>query len=335
MDLTRFENFLANHGVPFRYSGQSIVFKECPECGSQKWKVHLYRERKDESIPFMGKCFAGKCGQTFSSISYLIKIGINKDDVYGIHGKSAEANIKSLLPEFKITPTDNQIAKSEITVNVDVSSFFKFEDWDDHPVVKYASKRGLPRALWHKVMINHDSNSVVFLCHDQGKVVGYQERFIYPFNPNMKTKTSLGFKISEFIEEYENPGKKIVVCEGPFTAASAWVLGYHAICTFGSSMSRIQLSKIAKIAQKLGQPVGFALEKKREGHAFVPDPANQKAFERLSKYLFWQGLQVFKLEPDEKDLNDALTKNKKVLEFPVDNEWTSILPSIDALKEFL
>jgi len=320
MELQALENFLDEQGVAYRLSGKSIAFKECPECGSQKWKVLLKVERDDDEKPILGKCMSGKCGQGFSSISYLIKMGIDRDAVFALHGKNPEMNLKGFLPELPNLVPQVPITKpvKEPTPEVDISGFFRFEEWPDHPVVQYSTKRGLPKELWPMVRINHDSNSVVFLCYQGRKVVGYQERFIKPFDPNMKTKTSYGFLVSEFVLEFPNPGKKILVCEGPFTAVAAFVFGYHAICTFGSAMGEKQIARIIAASEANGQPIGMAAES---------DKAGFKAFDRLSKHLFWKNINIFKVVSDEKDLNDALVNGKPVKELTSEGEWEPMLPS--------
>jgi MinD superfamily P-loop ATPase len=125
----------------------------------------------------------------------------------------------------------------------------------------------------------------------------------------MKTRTSHGFKVSEYILEFPNNGN-IAVCEGPFTAASAYSLGYYAICTFGSNISKIKLEKITNIAKRLNKRVGIAIENKSGGI----DLANQKAYDKVVKYMFWQQIETFRIFPYDKDLNDALINGKAVEE---------------------
>lgn len=327
MELRAFEDFLDERGIAYKYSGQSIVFKECPACGSDSWKVHFYKDRTDEHRPFTGKCFGGKCGETFNSAYYLIQLGIPREEVDAIHGRTPEANLKNMLPDLPVlSDQPKEVEEKKPIEPIDISHFFEFKDWPDHPVVQYATKRGLPKELWPFVRINDADNSVVFLCYDGDDVVGYQERFIKPFDPHMKTKTSFGFKVSEFIMELPNPGKKILVCEGPFTAVAAWVFGYHAICLFGSAMGIDQMEKVIYTAKRNKQPIGMAVEN---------DEAGLKAFDKLAKYLFWKNIPVFKVTSDENDLNDTLQSGKTPVELNIDDTWNPVLPTVDAFKDFL
>jgi hypothetical protein len=329
MELEEFENFLDENGIDYKHSGQSIVMKECPECGSKSWKVHFFRERDDNFKPFFGKCFSGKCEKKFSSFSYLISFGIDKSIVYKLHGKDPEVNLKNMLPSIIINEKPKKVVL-EPDIEVNISKFFKISDWPDHPASKYAMKRKLPEDLYSKVYINPDNNSVVFLCYKDGKVVGYQERYIMPINPNMKAKTSYGFKVSEYIMEFANSGD-IAVCEGPFTATSAYSLGYYAICTFGSNISENKLKKIANLAKKLNKKVGIAIENKIENGKLCNDDANLKAYNKIKNFMFWEKIETFKIYPEDKDLNDALINNKRILQLDSENNFNPAIPMFRGL----
>lgn len=311
MELQDFENFLSENDIEFKYSGRSIVMKECPECGSKSWKVHFFKDRLDESKPFWGKCFVGKCEKKYTSYTYLINYGIEKQKVIELHGSDHFLNFKNMLPElaFEKEHLNKKVINDEKEISI--ANFFKISEWPDHPVANYAKKRKLPEELFDIVYINTDANSIVFVVrNEEGKIVGYQERFIMPINPKMKARTSYGFKVSDYIMEFPNSGN-IAVCEGPFTAASAYSLGYHAICTFGSNISKTKLQKIANIAKKLNKKVGIAIENKKEG---IIDEANLKAFEKIVNYMFWEKIETFQIYPDDKDLNDAVINGKSIIE---------------------
>jgi hypothetical protein len=192
-----------------------------------------------------------------------------------------------------------QSQPSIIDPELDISSFVNVESMPQHPSALYAIKRGYVSDFKDRIKIDISTNSVVFLVFGKKNAVGYQKRFVRPINKNFKAATMTGFDKSQYLIEFPKKGADIVICEGPFTALSAWHYGYYGISTLGSAISQDQLKKIEEIHNVNGGNIGIALE---------PGEAGNKFFDIIKNYFFWKNINVFQILPineRNKDLNDA------------------------------
>jgi hypothetical protein len=320
MTLEEFLGFLDRHGVEHRLAGESIVFKHCPSCGSDKDKVWMFQERRSERKPFFGKCM--KCEEWFSSSSYLISLGINAKEVKTLH-KGADLDDEDLVPPTMMTSildgidrTDEPAAAEAPDVQVSLDNFFSVPAMKEHPAAKYAIKRGWTPAQSKTIMVDPFSSSVVFLVHGaDGQPIGWQKRFLKPPLPDLKTLSSAGFKKNKWTIEFPNEGD-ICVCEGPFTALSAWHFGFYAICTFGSGVGEQQIAKIEELAQKTGKSVAVA---------FDLDDAGRKGYRKVAMSLQWLGTPVYKIQPETgNDLNDSWQAGKGIVKISCEDEDLTI-----------
>lgn len=333
--LEEFELALDEIGVKHHRIGRSLVIQDCPACGSNSFKVHLRMEEDESAKVLFGRCYAGRCQENYSSFKYLLLSDVDYGEVARVHGRDPLAALGGLSPD--VDELMGMVSKEPVpapmpdpnqeTEECDISKFFKLADWPDHPAGQYAISRGA--ALEHEsVMIDPESNAVVFVVRDGRKLAGYQKRFVQPVAPHLKTKSSFGFEKTKNILCFPRDNAKILVCEGPFTAIAAWHFGYYAVCTFGSAVSNEQLKKIAELAEKLQQPVGVA---------FDLDEAGQKGFQRVRSGMFWQDREIFKVVvdapdlPEKYDLSDALKDGYKVKE--VVTPWNG--PAVPDIPEFL
>lgn len=331
--LEDFELALDEIGVKHRRSGVSLVAQDCPACGSNEFKVH-FRAEEDKEVLF-GRCYAGRCQENYSSFKYLLLSDLEYDEVCRIHGRDPVRALGGLSPDVDellgmvskeparpSLPDPTQ--ESEIC---DISSFFKLADWPEHPASQYAISRGA-RPEHESVMIDPETNAVVFIVRDDRKLAGYQKRFVNPVSPHLKTKSSFGFEKTKNILQFPRDGAKILICEGPFTAIAAWHFGYHAICTFGSAVSEEQIKIVVELAEKLKQPVGVA---------FDLDEAGRKGFARVRSGLFWKDKEIFmvKVTGDDLkvgyDLSDAFRDGRKVEE--ITTKWGG--PAVPEIPEFV
>ena len=289
-------NFCEEHGIDVRHTWDKFQFRYCPSCESQKWKVSLF----DTSL--RGKCF--KCDEIFHIRRYLLEMGLDKGDISKIFGlnKYKQQDDGTILLSQLVT-LENTHKGIESNHDVDISKFFRISDWLDHTASKYAIKRGVVPELYEHILIDNDTFSVCFLSTDfyTGKVNGYQLRYVNP-QGHAKTWNLPGFKTADNILIYENKGKPVVVCEGPFNAVSAYRYGFTGISTYGANFSERQVKMIKEYVLENDVPVysGFDM-----------DSAGLKAHFRFKDYLDFYGIEVKKIEPEVgNDLNDSLVESK-------------------------
>lgn len=290
-------DFCDFHGIDVRESGSHLVFRHCPSCDSEKWKVSLY----DDS--FRGKCF--RCDETFSIYSYLVETGIEVPEVKKLLYKGGVTKTDEGLidiPHLSLEKKPEKETISKINTSVDLSKFFRIDEWPDHKSSLYAKKRGVPEDLYDKILISVDTYGVVFLSHDYYTKVcnGYQIRYVNPLT-QAKTYNLPGFQTAENIIVYERKGADIVVCEGPFNAVSAYNYGYTGVSTFGSNFSYNQAMMIMDLAdkKKCGVISGFDM-----------DEAGEKGFLIMRDICSEYGYSLKKLIPTTGDLNDSWMEGK-------------------------
>jgi hypothetical protein len=321
MTPEEFEEALDELGVEHKRSGRSIVVKDCPACGSADFKVIFNTFSGGDGSPLLGKCLRGKCGEGYSSFKFFAKLGIGQAKNNRLHGKTTETAIsehdrKPDPDEFGVIAKEQK--KQQVQPDTDLTKFMKISQWPDHPASKYAIRRGVLPDEHDFVLIDPINNAVVFVIKKNGKTVGYQRRFVHPYDPKMKTQTSYGFSRTKNILDIPNSGK-ILICEGPFTAIAAWHYGYHAVCTFGSSVSNEQLEQILAIGQDQSKAIAIAVEN---------DDAGDKSFQKVLSYMYWLDVKVFEVRADKefKDLNDAWVKGPcaPIYEVEVENHGAAI-----------
>jgi hypothetical protein len=161
---------------------------------------------------------------------------------------------------------------------------------------KYAISRGVPPALYDKVLVDYKGGSIVFPVMEGNRCVGYQKRLLMPGDPKRKAHTPPGFEKGKHILEYPNSGD-IAVVEGPFTAISAYCFGFHAVCTFGAGVSQQQLEKIEELATTSGKSVAVGYDL---------DDAGLKGLYKIVNYLSNRGVPTVRIIPTVgNDLNDS------------------------------
>lgn len=292
---TDFADFLESEGIPFRISGKSIAVKECPSCGGSKYKLLFNISAHEDGEPMFGRCMRGECGMIYSSFNYLQAMEVDLSKIHSLHGNSVEENLRSMqvmdAPDFNT----NTVDKFNEAPIIDISNLVPITAMPDHFVAKYARGRGYTDLFSDKIMMDMRNNSVVFIIHNgDNKPVGYQERFVSK-NAFPKCKTSYGFT-RDFVLAFPNSGD-LVVCEGPFTALSAWHYGYYALCTFGCNFTNNQFDAIMEIARSKSKKILFAKDM---------DDAGIKTAKMFKTRLFMNGLDCKNLIPETgKDLNDS------------------------------
>ena len=327
MQITDFTNFLDDHGIYYKSAQNSIVLRTCPHCNSSKDKVWLFKDRKEDSGPFFGRCM--KCEAKINSYSYLIDMGIDRSAVSTLHGRMQSDGLRLQVAPLDWFNAKAPEAKADFEngpiIPVDISAFVAVDTIPDHPASLYAIKRGWTPAQRSDILIDYFSSAVVFVARYEGQVVGFQRRYLNPIDPSRKTMSSLGFQKRRFVIEYPNDGD-ICVCEGPFSALSACHFGYHAICTFGSNVGEQQLQRIASLAEQTGKGVAVA---------FDIDSAGRKGYRNIRYVMKSKEIFSYRIKPElGNDLNDSFMAGKGAVVIPVEYEDISIPMLSLPFKEF-
>jgi len=317
MLFSHFAEFCDDNDVEYIDSGRILKLQECPDCGSQGFKVWMYDDSPEEhSDIFWAKCH--KCGTRFNSYTYLVEIGHDIDDVNSLHKHNfAIKTNEDGFSEIDLTAKEPK-KKEEYVPNVyDVSGFFNIRDWMEHPAAKYAIKRGVRPEHYDIVRLDININAVVFICKENEQVVGYQSRLLRPWDPKMKSISVEGWSKTKHIMEFPADGD-IAVVEGPFTGVSAWHYGYHGVCTFGAGVSYRQIEMIGEIASRLN---------KRVAVAYDLDTAGNNGYRKICNQMEKMGIEVYKIKPEHgNDLNDSWQAGKGV---EIDNiEMDTSIPEV-------
>jgi hypothetical protein len=302
--LENFKRYLDSVDINYKESGSSLAIEECPVCGDKRYIV-LFRIRGvDPSKPLLGRCHTGVCQQNYSSISFLLKLGLSWEEAHEIHGTTPEKALKELTLFDEISSSDpkkkNNEEKQIITREqiVDISNFFSISDCD---ISKYAIRRGYVNEFKDTFKVDILSRALVIICrNDKKDPIGYQRRFLDNIPGIAKVKSSVDFPKTTSLLKFPKKSD-ILICEGPFTALSAWHYGYYGVCTWGSA-SINQLEKINQLSQDLGVNVAVSPDN---------DPAGENYARNIASYFHWKGKGIYTVSSEiGNDLNDSWQENR-------------------------
>jgi len=298
MDIANFIAFLDKAGIRYKEKSKAISLQDCPSCGSETFKVDLYKDEEKDWNKLYGKCH--KCQEEFDSYGYLIDIGQDRVAVKALHnfaGKAPE-NFDTLDILGEVAREKAEPPKFTPTIH-SVDHLTSIGVWGKHPASKYATSRGVTPELFDDIMIDHRVNAVAFLCREKGDVVGYQYRLVKPEDPSAKSWNPPSFKKNHHVLHWKNSGP-IAICEGPFTAVAAYNFGFEAICTFGAAVSIRQMDLIYNIIKESNKETYVAFDK---------DAAGVSGYFALKRSL--KGINVERILPEVgNDLNDSWDKGK-------------------------
>ena len=322
MQVEEFVDFLSANGLEFHTTDRSIVLRESPCCGDPD-KIYMFKDsNKAGRDGFYGKCM--KCDTEWSSRTYLAEMGIDSSVIAALHGiENLEGFSLTTLPTLEIGGKTEVDRGEEIpeapAPEFSVDGFFQVSDFPDHEAARYAVSRGWTSAWEDTLMIDIMANAVVFVCREDGKVVGYQKRFLHPSDPKKKTKSVSGFRKTQHLILFPGNGD-LTVCEGPFNGLSAWHYGRSGVVTFGSAVSERQVELIAAMAKRDGKSVGIA---------FDLDAAGRKGYRRLRLSLYWRGVNSYRIKPEfGNDLNDSWKAGKGLVVIPPELDDVTV-PDLD------
>lgn len=305
MQLDDFVSLLSDAGIGSKESGVSLAVEFCPACNRQNYKVIFRVRNVDEDEAFFGRCQAGSCQQGYSSVSYLVKIGLSRQAAMTAHGLDGQEALKQITLDggLEVVETRTKLVKpaEKVFVDTDVSKFFDIANFPKHPAAKYAVKRGFVENHKDIMKIDTKIGAVVFICKDlSGKVLGFQRRYITVPEETPKTKMSEGFDRNSIVLRFARNDVPVVICEGPFTALSAWHYGFDGICTFGSNVSEGQYALLKRICGD--REVMVAREN---------DGAGIKYHTKIANNFHWLKKEVKVILPEVgSDLNDSWVAGK-------------------------
>lgn len=299
--MDQFKGALDKIGVHYRSYHKSLNIRDCPECGST-W-FNLWFKEIDGERHLGGRCNRGSCNKGFTSITYLISMGMSKEDAEKIHGMDTAENLKQLWEMSAISVLQEEEISSQ---KPDDSQFVNIDP--DTYVGKYAIRRGYTDFYNEIIKMDLSTNSVVFLVKREGETIGYQKRFVSP-HADPKTQTSTGFTRSCLLFPCLNP-IGVLVCEGPFTALSGSHFSFNSLCTFGGNITGRQIKEIVSMVKN--GVVYYAKEN---------DEAGEKLLHKFVMAMRWYSIKVLLVLPGTgKDLNDSWQEKTgyKVMEYGLD-----------------
>jgi hypothetical protein len=305
VNLEDIKALIQSQGIRCRESSTALTLNHCPACGTHKFKVAFALKTLDRG--FLGKCFRGKCQEGFSIYKYLLMAGVPRKEIELITGTNPEVMLEAMSVSNDIfssglvknhieLDTEDPPSVSEVAKIVD--GFIKLSAWPDHPATRYALSRGVDLVRDSAyTRINPIANSVVFLCNNEkGECIGFQERYLEPPYPDMKTKTLSGFDAHSNIMYFDGSGD-IAICEGPFTAIAALNMGFAAITTFGSGVSMQQMKAMERMAKAKNKHLAIA---------FDMDDAGRKGSDRMERLFAINETPYYIIEPEVgNDLSDS------------------------------
>jgi hypothetical protein len=301
--VEKLEGYLTANGFGFKDNGKSVILQNCPSCGNAAWKIWFSQDMPESGDRLLGKCFY--CDHGWSTISYLLTMEMDKKEIFDLHEINKIANENEELSLGKLGDLGVvKVEKKEASIFT-LDDFVPMADCLQSYHSKYAISRGVPPELYKYIYIDFKGGGIVFPVIEDGKVMGYQKRLLKPADPSRKAHTPFGFEKANYILEYPNVGD-IAVCEGPFTAISAYVFGFYGVCTFGAGITGPQLDKIAKIAINTGKKVAIGYDLDKSGLT---------GLYRAKNVLERKGIEVYRIIPDipykaGNDLNDAWKAGK-------------------------
>lgn len=331
---------LDKFNVDYKTNRRSFILRYCPACGRNKNTVWMFRPEENTSRTG-GQCWV--CAHKFSSYTYLTMLGHEPKVVrkeMGIGQFSPDLDPESWrLPDFngeESTKINQENPILEVTKPLHLMTVW---DWPDHAASKYARSRGVCGDLGKLIYIDPISNAVAFPVEADGKLVGFQRRFVSPDAP-FKVKTDGNLPKARSFIKIGSPEMPICVVEGPFDAVAAAWFGYYGVCTMGASLSKTQCQEIAIMAfnQNPDNPIVYI--------GLDNDEAGEIGARNLARLLDAYGVGFKRVLPDAdfKDLGDALKEGSKIdfsnqqeflnIEGPVVevDEWHWSLKSLEGFK---
>lgn len=239
-----------------------IRIKDCPICGNEKHKLYVNVEKR------LWNCKVCDWGRGLKDFTVLMA---------RVSGRPIFDVRKELLSTVPPAPTGdisqliNQAFDGEEAEEEDDNEFphisppgHPLSIFKDNPIIEdYADKRGLYEAQRTKFSVLgaaklHTSNGtemrgpfLVFPVPFANKIVSWQGRQVLPKNPKYISAPNIKHWLYPFNETFFSLYKGTVyLVEGVFDAIGMLLLGYPALCTFGTSISGKQIRLLRELKPK-------------------------------------------------------------------------------------
>ena len=252
----RFQEILEENGVATKATKRSIK-TECPVC-SGLFLCHTFISG--------GQTKCVKCGKKWSVEGILADIlNISQAQAsqlltIGEISKGVEEGLKLDIRGFSNDDEDEAITSDDLPLDEITlpPSFIPVET--SEVGMKYLASRNvtdLSLIREHKIHYNALMNAVVFLVYDENlRLVGWQARFIKPFNPKMKMMTSPGMKKERTLynlfqsKSFIGALSSTILVEGAFDCLKTDIDGYLSVASFGKGVSKKQLEMLLNHSAK-------------------------------------------------------------------------------------
>ena len=245
LDATILKNFITTNGLKYKQTSNSYIFK-CPnpECGKEG-KFYL---KKNNGI-FI--CWV--CGLKGSRPEYALSklLGMPLPEVcFELYGTGEVRGGKYLedidLDEFEYID-DRIVSLKPVAFPYD---FYELDDPRSVRGLEYLKSRGIDYDIAKQYNIKYcpTQRRVIFPAEYDGKLYGWQGRWIIPGEPRMinsKSEESWRSQVLMFMDRMKG-SPHCVLAEGPVDAIAAHLCGGN-VCTMGKQVSPMQLNVIRRM----------------------------------------------------------------------------------------
>lgn len=170
LELIDMESYLNSQGIDFKEnrgsSGRQLNLRDCPACGSSKWKVYMGADTG------LGNCFSGSCEQKFNKYTFIkhhLKFPSNSELIRHIKHIASQQGWR----QKKIQRVETR--ENEIVLPNSVELPFNGKN------LKYLTNRGISSEMSNYFYLRYCENGKY--CYQDGnkeRFQDYSERIIIP-----------------------------------------------------------------------------------------------------------------------------------------------------------
>jgi len=252
----RIKDILEQAGVPFKQTKRSIVCN-CPTADCQsEFKTYIEKEN--------GRSICFKCNARWNAVgivSALLQLSRVEAENILFGGRAAEAvEADQLVLDLMIDDVSavdaDFIEEEDIPLReIPLDPLFLHAE-KSQIAMEYLEGRGLTdldKIRSHGILYSAVMNAVVFVVKDlEGRIVGWQARFITPWNPKLRMLTYEGMPKAKILYNSEKAftSENLILTEGPFDCLKCDLPQYGAVASFGKIVSDQQINMILKSSPK-------------------------------------------------------------------------------------
>ena len=176
------EAYLDREGFQYKLthgsSGRQINLKECPECGTAKWKVFLNQDTG------LGNCFSGACEKRFNKFSFIRSAS-------GLSGRGLDEHIKQIGREIGWRPARKSLAVTTESKELVLPASIELPVGERN--LSYLTRRGITKeatkyfnlrfskdSFWASgdILIDYSNRVIIPIFDIDGNLVSFQGRDI-------------------------------------------------------------------------------------------------------------------------------------------------------------